>query len=135
MYFDGIQMQVIVNCPQVATTDLLRIEMSFSSSWNDNYLSLNLIKGMIYRSFLSKNALDEQNVNYGNDRVNLTQCAVMGLRLSDTISLQNYDLFNSLINSMNNRFNAAINQVKSLSNVDYKRWLYSINIIDTLQSF
>ncbi len=78
-FFDGNEMSVIVNCPQFETSQNAVISMTFSDSL-DNYLEkTDGIKGKIYRSVLSKNTLDEANVNYGTDRANLTTSAGYGL--------------------------------------------------------
>jgi len=124
-------MSVVINCPISSTQEDLNIEMLFQDDLI-NYLKItNGIRGQIQRSQLSKQCLDEANVNYGDDRSNLTDAAGYGFRLSNLGT--NVNEVENLILEFPNLFQGAINQVMALTGVAYDRQRYSINLLTTIE--
>jgi len=89
------------------------------------------MRGQIQRSQLSKQCLDESNVNYGDDRSNLTDSAGFGFRLSNLGT--NVNEVENLILEFPDLFQGAINQVMALTGVNYARQLYAINLLSTIE--
>eukprot|EP01084_Bolivina_argentea_P279646 478098_1 len=74
-YYNGKDMSITVNCGIINAMNSTTITMQFEQSWiNDMKLTAGM-KGKINRAILCKQSLDERNVNYGTDRVNLTDAA------------------------------------------------------------
>jgi len=95
-----------VTTSDVTTNALFTIQMKFEDDWSTYLTMTSGIKGKIYRSFLSKNALDEQNIQYGAARSNLTDCAEMGFNLGNVAT--NLTTFQGLISNFATVFYAAI---------------------------
>ena len=88
-------------------------DMEFDSNTNwFNKNSMNMIeglKGKINRAILCKQALDERNTAYGNERNNLTVAAGYAMSLSN-----DYQNVYSLITQFDSIYISAINQVTDL---------------------
>ena len=112
----------------------MTIEASFSQNWATDGKMLNGMKGKINRAVLSKQNLDEANVEYGGTRENLTDAAVYSTFLGDIA----YDLgqFSTLVDNFDALYEGGINQV--INNVNapgacsVERKDYSLNLLTTM---
>eukprot|EP01084_Bolivina_argentea_P279644 478096_1 len=131
-YYNGKEMAVVANCQSTNSFSSTVINMDFNRDWMDDLKVTNGIKGKINRAILCKQSLDERNVDYGQDRSNLTVVAGYSMLLGDI-----GDNFNELlaqVNNFENEFIAATKQVEALpvNNVGYPRLQYCINLLNTI---
>ena len=132
-YYSGLEVAVIVNCPQVITTKLNTIDMEFDSDTNwfnvNNIASVEGIKGKINRAILCKQSLDERNVVYGNERSNLSIAAGYGMSLGN-----DYENAYSLVNNFQSIYSNAIKQVQSIAveEIGANRQKYCLNLLQTI---
>ena len=133
-YYDSRKMTMYVNCPQFSTNAPVTITVTFSQNWATDGKLLNGMKGKINRATMSKDTLDEANVQYGGMRQNLTDAAKYSTLLGNVA----YDLsqVSLLVDDFDNLYNLAISQVtnniQAPAACSSQRKGYSLTLLTTM---
>eukprot|EP01084_Bolivina_argentea_P279645 478097_1 len=131
-FYDGKEMALIANCQSTNAFDITSITMNFNRNWIDDLKITNGMKGKINRAIMCKQSLDERNVNYGTDRVNLT--TVAGYSTSLGYVGADYNTFYNMIKQFNDLYNNAVKEVDALNvnSVGLPRLQYCLNLLQTI---
>ena len=111
---------------------MLSISATFSQDWGTDGKMLNGLKGKVNRAVLSKQNLDEANVQYGGARINLTDAAAYSTLLGD-FGYNIQEMMN-LIDNFDNLYQGSIYQVINniAGNCAYDRQQYSVKLLSDL---